>query len=75
MTGTSHAEDVLGSRVGTVNASRQPIGIRGGIDLPKRVVDLVKSHLAKYYKKMGDSAPWERGCIKPSPSGSTARAA
>ena len=35
-------------------------GARGGIDLPKGDIDRVKSHLAKYYKKMGDNAPWER---------------
>jgi hypothetical protein len=35
-------------------------GSRGGIDLPKNDIDRVKSHLAKYYKKMGDTAPWER---------------
>ncbi|CPR10954.1 hypothetical protein BN971_02229 [Mycobacterium bohemicum DSM 44277] len=36
-------------------------GARGGIDLPKSDVDRVKSHLAKYYAKMGESPPWERG--------------
>ena len=35
-------------------------GSRGGVDLPKDDIDRVKSHLAKYYKKMGDTAPWER---------------
>jgi hypothetical protein len=35
-------------------------GARGGIDIPAGDVDRVKSHLAKYYKKMGDTAPWER---------------
>ena len=35
-------------------------GSRGGIDLPKDDIDRVKSHLAKYYKKMGDTAPWDR---------------
>src|SRR3954467_8812788 len=35
-------------------------GARGGIDLPKRDIDRVKSHLAKYYAKMDDEAPWER---------------
>jgi hypothetical protein len=33
---------------------------RGGVDLPKSDIDRVKSHLAKYYKKMGEEAPWER---------------
>ena len=35
-------------------------GARGGIDIPKDDADRVKNHLAKYYKKMGDTAPWER---------------
>ncbi|MBW3537610.1 MAG: hypothetical protein KY395_07580 [Actinobacteria bacterium] len=35
-------------------------GARGGVDLPKDDIDRVKSHLAKYYDKMGEEAPWER---------------
>jgi hypothetical protein len=35
-------------------------GGRGGVDLPKNDIDRVKSHLAKYYAKMDDTAPWER---------------
>jgi hypothetical protein len=35
-------------------------GSRGGVDLPKDDIDRVKSHLAKYYKKMDETAPWER---------------
>ena len=35
-------------------------GARGGADLPERDIDRVKSHLAKYYAKMGERAPWER---------------
>ena len=35
-------------------------GSRGGVDLPSGDVDRVKSHLAKYYAKMGDTAPWDR---------------
>jgi hypothetical protein len=35
-------------------------GSRGGVDLPGHDIDRVKSHLAKYYAKMGDTAPWER---------------
>jgi hypothetical protein len=34
-------------------------GSRGGIDLPQRDIDRVKSHLAKYYRKMHDTAPWD----------------
>jgi hypothetical protein len=35
-------------------------GSRGGIDLPAKDVDRVKSHLAKYYAKLGEDAPWDR---------------
>ncbi|OMC25991.1 hypothetical protein A5739_21585 [Mycobacterium colombiense] len=35
-------------------------GARGGIDVPASDVDRIKSHLAKYYKKMGERPPWER---------------
>ena len=35
-------------------------GSRGGIDLPANDIDRVKSHLAKYYAKMNETAPWER---------------
>jgi hypothetical protein len=35
-------------------------GARGGIDIPRKDLDRVKSHLAKYYRKMGETAPWER---------------
>ena len=34
-------------------------GARGGVDIPGKDVDRVKSHLAKYYKKMDDTAPWD----------------
>ncbi|MDQ1721726.1 MAG: hypothetical protein QOI26_1460 [Pseudonocardiales bacterium] len=33
-------------------------GSRGGIDLPEKDIDRVKSHLAKYYAKMGETPPW-----------------
>ena len=35
-------------------------GARGGADLPKQDIDGVKSHIARYYKKMGDTPPWDR---------------
>jgi hypothetical protein len=35
-------------------------GARGGVDLPAKDVDRVKSHLAKYYSKMGEEPPWEK---------------
>ena len=28
--------------------------------LPSGDIDRVKSHLEKYYKKMGEDAPWDR---------------
>ena len=34
-------------------------GSHGGIDIPKRDIEAVKSHLAKYYGKMHDSPPWD----------------
>ncbi len=34
-------------------------GARGGIDIPDSDVDRVKSHLAKYYRKMDRTPPWE----------------
>ncbi|WP_261576208.1 hypothetical protein [Frankia gtarii] len=34
-------------------------GSRGGVDLPAADITRAKNHLAKYYKKMGDDAPWE----------------
>jgi len=34
-------------------------GSRGGVDLPDRDRDRVKSHLAKYYEKLDDTPPWE----------------
>jgi hypothetical protein len=35
-------------------------GSRAGIDLPQSDITRVKNHLAKYYKKMAETAPWER---------------
>jgi hypothetical protein len=34
-------------------------GARGGVDLPRDDVDRVKSHLARYYRKMGEEPPWD----------------
>ena len=36
-------------------------GSRGGVDLPEKDIDRVKSHMAKYYAKLDDPAPWEDG--------------
>ena len=34
-------------------------GARGGIDIPDDDVPRVKSHLAKYYRRMDRTPPWE----------------
>ena len=34
-------------------------GSRGGVDVPDKDRDRIKSHLAKYYRKLDDSPPWE----------------
>ena len=57
--------DVVGGKLqavprGVMAAGNVMQGARGGVDIPERDVDRVKSHLAKYYKKMGDEPPWER---------------
>ena len=36
-------------------------GARGGIDVPDDEVGRIKSHLAKYYRKMDDQPPWKDG--------------
>jgi hypothetical protein len=57
--------DVVGGKLEVVPRGVMAAGAimdsaRGGVDLPKDDIDRVKSHLAKYYKKMGETAPWER---------------
>jgi hypothetical protein len=57
--------DVVNGRLvavphGIMAAGNVMQGSRGGVDLPKSDIERVKSHLAKYYKKMGEEAPWER---------------
>lgn len=57
--------DVIDGRLtavprGVMAAGNVMQGARGGVDLPQGDIDRVKSHLAKYYEKMGDEAPWER---------------
>ncbi len=56
--------DVIGGKLravprGVMAAGNVMQGARGGVDLPRSDVDRVKSHLAKYYSKMGDDAPWD----------------
>ncbi len=45
---------------GVMAAAAVMQGSRGGVDLPANDIDRVKSHLAKYYAKMDDIAPWDR---------------
>jgi hypothetical protein len=57
--------DVIDGRLravprGVMAAGNVMQGARGGVDIPKKDIDRVKSHLAKYYEKMGDTAPWDR---------------
>lgn len=34
-------------------------GSRGGVDVPDKDRDRIKSHLAKYYEKLDETPPWE----------------
>jgi hypothetical protein len=45
---------------GVMAAGNVMQGARGGVDLPKGDIPRVKSHLARYYEKMGETAPWDR---------------
>ncbi len=56
--------DVIGGKLravprGVMAAGNVMQGARGGVDIPERDVNRVKSHLAKYYKKMDRTPPWE----------------
>ena len=57
--------DIVGGKLtavprGVMAAGAVMQGSRGGVDLPADDIDRVKSHLAKYYTKMGETAPWDR---------------
>ena len=57
--------DVIGGKLkavprGVMAAGAIVDGARGGINIPKADIPRVKGHLAKYYKKMNETAPWER---------------
>jgi len=57
--------DVIDGRLyavprGVMAAAAVMQGSRGGVDLPEKDIDRVKSHLAKYYAKWDEEAPWER---------------
>jgi hypothetical protein len=45
---------------GVMAAGNVMQGSRGGVDLPQGDISRVKNHLARYYKKMGEVAPWDR---------------
>lgn len=56
--------DVVGGELtvvprGVMAAGNIMQGARGGIDLPTGDIPRVKGHLARYYEKMGDTAPWD----------------
>jgi hypothetical protein len=56
--------DVIGGKLkavprGVMAAGNVMQGARGGVDIPERDVNRVESHLAKYYKKMDRTPPWE----------------
>jgi hypothetical protein len=44
---------------GVMAAGNVMVGARGGVDLPEKDRGRVKGHLAKYYRKMDDTPPWE----------------
>jgi len=57
--------DVIDGRLravprGVMAAAAVMQGSRGGVSLPPKDVDRVKSHLARYYRKMDETPPWER---------------
>lgn len=45
---------------GVMAAAAVMQGSRGGVDLPDKDRDRVKSHLAKYYAKWDETPPWDR---------------
>jgi hypothetical protein len=45
---------------GVMAAGNVMQGARGGVDIPDSDAERVRNHLAKYYAKMDDQAPWER---------------
>jgi hypothetical protein len=57
--------DVIGGELkavprGVFIAAAVMQGSRGGIDLPRKDIPRVKSHLARYYRKLGEKPPWEK---------------
>lgn len=57
--------DVVGGQLkamprGIMAAAAAMQGSRGGVDLAQHDITRVKNHLAKYYKKMDETPPWDR---------------
>jgi hypothetical protein len=52
--------DLVAMPRGVMAAAAVMQGSRGGVDLPRNDVGRVKDHLAKYYRKMNETPPWER---------------
>jgi hypothetical protein len=57
--------DVIGGRLTAVPraifaAAAVVQGSRGGVNLPRKDVGRVKSHLARYYKKLDETPPWNQ---------------
>jgi hypothetical protein len=44
---------------GVMAAAAVMQGSRGGVNLPDKDIQRVKNHLARYYAKMGETAPWD----------------
>jgi hypothetical protein len=56
--------DVVGGRLvavprGVMAAAGVVQGARGGVDIPRDELGRVRGHLARYYEKMEDTAPWD----------------
>lgn len=57
--------DVINGRLtavprGIMAAGNVLQGARGGVNIPAGEADRVKAHLARYFAKMGEEAPWNR---------------
>lgn len=44
---------------GVMAAGNVVVGGRGGVDVPRDDLERIKGHLARYYRKMDDTPPWE----------------
>lgn len=62
--------DVVGGKLkavprAVISAAGIMNGARGGADIPAKDRRAIKGHLARYYAKMDDAPPWEKGAGKP----------